>query len=275
MKESLTLSCQTGSAEHLYQPGIQACPGGYAVIVAHGRRGTALQTDTKTAVPVSYSHAKRIYDGLVAKKTASGYVPVAGPPIPPMADPLPMGSVAPTRPLRPQLIEPGRAARILNEPDWCVQEIFRGRRLLLCKTPERITGVATDGRLVAVPEPVRAAAEKTKFNWLMDGVLVGDTFMAFDLPQLEAMNFRSLPYRLRLSGLRVLLVPPDPHLRIAETVMERVAKAGLVQRLREQQKDGVVLKKLSGTYPCGYPAGQDRWLQCAFTATWPTVALSN
>lgn len=269
MPRSITLSHQTGSAEHLYQPSIERRADGYAVVVVHGRRGTTLRRETMTPQAVSYGHARRIYDGLVAKKLASGYGPFPGPPVPSAVDPPRIGSLLPLRPLRPQLIAPGQAGKILHDPAWGLQEVFRGQRLLLRKTEEGLDGVTTTGRVVRLPEPVRRAAAKTAFDWVMDGVLRGAIFTAFDLPQVAAMNLRSQNYEFRLTALGVLLDAGERHLQMVETFIDRPAKTAFLQRLRAGGHDGVVFKQLSGAYPCGCPAGPDRWLQCLFTAAWP------
>ena len=260
LTHSLTLTYHNGSAEHLYQPGITAQKeGGYVVRVAHGRRGT-LRIDTQTPSPLNYAHARRIFDGLVAKKIACGYV----------AETTEVPQLT-RRPVCPEPGKPWQVARRLHHPDWCVQELLRGQRLLLCKTPGRLTGVTPAGLLVGVPETVRAAAERTSRTWEIDGVLAGDRFTAFDLPRMDVMNFRTQPYTMRLAGLGVVLGRPDPHLRIAETTEERSAKEAFVQRLRAAGRPGVVVKKLSGVYPCGCPDATDTWLQCLFDDTWPAM----
>src|SRR5476649_1417611 len=73
--EQITLYYRQGSSDKVYQASIAQQNGGYAVHFAYGRRGTTLQTGTKTQAPVPYDDAKRIYDKLVGEKTAKGYTP--------------------------------------------------------------------------------------------------------------------------------------------------------------------------------------------------------
>src|SRR5437879_11578584 len=73
--EQVTLYFRRGSSDKLYRASIQQQNGGYIVNFAFGRRGTTLQTGTKTQAPVSYEEAKRIFDKLVNEKTAKGYTP--------------------------------------------------------------------------------------------------------------------------------------------------------------------------------------------------------
>ena len=58
--EQVTLYFRQGSADKVYQASIEQQNGGYLVAYAFGRRGTTLQTGTKTQSPVSYEEAKRV-----------------------------------------------------------------------------------------------------------------------------------------------------------------------------------------------------------------------
>jgi predicted DNA-binding WGR domain protein len=73
--EQVTLYFRQGSSDKVYQASIEQQNGGYLVNFAFGRRGTTLQTGTKTQSPVSSEEAKRIFDKLVNDKTAKGYTP--------------------------------------------------------------------------------------------------------------------------------------------------------------------------------------------------------
>jgi bifunctional non-homologous end joining protein LigD len=73
--EQTTLYFRQGSSDKIYQASIEQQNGGYVVNFAFGRRGTTLQTGSKTQSPVSYEEAKGIFDKLVNEKTAKGYTP--------------------------------------------------------------------------------------------------------------------------------------------------------------------------------------------------------
>ena len=68
-----TLYYRQGSSDKIYHACLAAQDSGYVVLFSYGRRGTTLQTGTKTQTPVSYDEARRIYDKVVAEKTAKGY----------------------------------------------------------------------------------------------------------------------------------------------------------------------------------------------------------
>ena len=64
--EQITLYYKQGGSDKVYQAAIVKQDGGYVVNFSYGRRGTTLQTGTKTQSPVNAADAKRIYDKLVA-----------------------------------------------------------------------------------------------------------------------------------------------------------------------------------------------------------------
>ena len=75
--ENITLYYREGSSDKTYQAAIEPKDGGFVVNFAFGRRGTTLQTGTKTSAPVPFNEAKKIYDKLVKEKTVKGYSPGA------------------------------------------------------------------------------------------------------------------------------------------------------------------------------------------------------
>lgn len=75
--ETITLYFRQGSSDKVYQASLLPKDGGFVVNFAYGRRGATLATGTKTQAPVNHDEAKRIYDKLIAEKTAKGYTPGA------------------------------------------------------------------------------------------------------------------------------------------------------------------------------------------------------
>src|SRR5947209_2600830 len=74
-KETATLYYREGSSDKVYQAAIEEADGGFVVSFAFGRRGTTLQTGTKTQSPVPFEKARSIFDGLIKSKLAKGYTP--------------------------------------------------------------------------------------------------------------------------------------------------------------------------------------------------------
>ena len=73
--ESITLYFREGGSDKVYQARIEPDGELFRVNFSYGRRGSTMQTGTKTSSPVDYDTAKGIYDKLVREKTAKGYTP--------------------------------------------------------------------------------------------------------------------------------------------------------------------------------------------------------
>ncbi len=72
-----TLYYREGSSDKVYHVSLEAngSPDHFLVRFAFGRRGSTLQTGTKTPAPVDYDTALRSFNQLVAAKVAKGYSP--------------------------------------------------------------------------------------------------------------------------------------------------------------------------------------------------------
>jgi len=66
--ERITLYYREGSSDKVYQASIEPQGEGFVVNFAYGRRGSTLQTGSKTSEPVDYDSAKKLYDKLVREK---------------------------------------------------------------------------------------------------------------------------------------------------------------------------------------------------------------
>jgi bifunctional non-homologous end joining protein LigD len=71
--EGITLYYREGSSDKVYHAVIEPQGEGFVVNIAYGRRGSTMNTGTKTQAPVDYDTAKSIYDKLVREKMAKGY----------------------------------------------------------------------------------------------------------------------------------------------------------------------------------------------------------
>jgi predicted DNA-binding WGR domain protein len=131
LMENITLYFRQGSSDKVYQAAIEAKDGGYVVNFAYGRRGTTLQTGTKTQAPVDYAAAKGIYDKLIKEKTAKGYTPGA--------DGTPYQHTDKQQEatgINCQLlnaVEESDIPRLIRDPAYWMQEKHDGRRLLVQK----------------------------------------------------------------------------------------------------------------------------------------------
>jgi bifunctional non-homologous end joining protein LigD len=259
--EQITLYYRQGSSDKIYQASIAPQDGGYIVQFAYGRRGTTLQTGTKTPVPVPCDEARRIYQKLLAEKTAKGYT--SGENGTPYQQ---TGRETQVSGILPQLlnaIEPEDGARLATDPAWCVQEKFDGRRMLVRKHADGVEGINRHSLIVALPEPVVTAASQLPGPFVLDGECLGDTLAVFDVLELHGTNWRTRTCRDRQFAL-TQLVPNDGHLRTVETAFETAHKVEFIERLRREGKEGVVFKRLTAAYLAGRPASGGDALKLKF-----------
>ena len=68
-----------GASDKVYQAEIVPVSDGFQVNFAYGRRGSTMNTGTKTSKAVPYVQAKKVFDTLVNAKLAKGYEPMGAP----------------------------------------------------------------------------------------------------------------------------------------------------------------------------------------------------
>ena len=259
-----TLFYRAGSSDKIYQVSLETngSPDHFLVRYAFGRRGSTLQTGTKTPSPVDYDTALRTFNQLVAAKVAKGYSPGE--------DGTPYqhtGNEGRSTGIYPQLLEPVVDAHALGhllvDPLFCAQEKFDGKLLLLRKQGSVVEGINRQGLLVAVPGSIAREASQVPGDFLLDGEAVGDTIHVFDVLESHGLDHRPQPYVNRLGILREL-IPAGTALLPAYTAQSSREKTHLYARLRGEFKEGLVLKLLTAGYAPGRTSGSSVALKYKF-----------
>ena len=261
-----TLYYREGSSDKIYHVSLEpdGSPEQFLVRFAFGRRGSTLQTGTKTPSSVDYDTALRTFNQLVTSKLAKGYTPGQ--------DGTPYqhsGHEGRSTGVYPQLLEAvadtHALGHLLIDPLYCAQEKLDGKRLLLRKRDETIEGINRKGLIVAVPESIAIKARQVPGDFLVDGEAVGDTLHVFDL--LESSqdgDLRAQPYMERLQCLSLLLPWEFNALVPVHTAYQARDKTSLYARLRGQFKEGIVLKLLTAPYTPGKTSGSQAAAAPAF-----------
>lgn len=265
--EKITLYYRQGSSDKVYQASIEPSGTGFVVNFAYGRRGATLQTGTKTSSPVDYPEAKKIYDKLVREKTGKGYTPGE--------DGTPYQQTDKTERstgILPQLLNPideSEVDRLIEDDAWWTQEKFDGKRVLIRKEDGQVAGVNRKGLTIDLPVPIVQAMQTLDARrCLLDGEAIGDMFIAFDLLREATLELAAQPYHDRYAHLVDLVdsVPSDS-IRYAETVTTKTQKLAMLNRLRQERKEGIVFKRNTAPYVPGRPASGGDQLKLKFTAT--------
>ena len=267
--ERVALYYREGSSDKVYQAAIEPAGNQFVVNFAYGRRGATLTTGTKTSSPVDYPAAKKIYTKLVSEKKAKGYTEGSeGTPYQ-HTDKRPSG-------ILPQLlnaIEEAEVELLLRDDNYCAQEKFDGKHLLIRKQDDDLEGINKKGFIVGLPQTVTNDLRKLSGSFIPDGESIGDDYHAFDLLEHNGDNLRPLPYRLRLVRLVNLLLSssPHPYVRLVETAFTTIQKTELWERLRRENREGIVFKRLDAPYTPGKPNRGGPQLKFKFVATLSAV----
>jgi bifunctional non-homologous end joining protein LigD len=274
--ESITLYYREGTSDKVYQASVEQESGGWVVNFAYGRRGSSMNTGTKTKAPVTYPQAKSIYDRLVKEKVAKGYTPGENG-VPFQATPREEKSTG----ITPQLLNPidsGELSAFVLDRRYVLQEKFDGRRTLVRLLNGAVEGINRTGLVVALPEPIaRAVAASEVSSLILDGELLGDAFVAFDLLELDGRDIRQSAYHLRLALLKGVTNLDGADIRLVETAVTSGDKRRLCDRLLAEGKEGVVLKDVDAPYVSGRPASGGSQLKYKFyeTASFVVGTINN
>jgi bifunctional non-homologous end joining protein LigD len=263
--DRVSLYYREGSSDKVYQAAIEPTGHQFVVNFAYGRRGSTLTTSTKTSAPVDYATAKKIHSQLVSEKKAKGYTEGADGTPYQHTDKQASG-------ILPQLLNPVEEAEVetlLRDDNYCAQEKFDGRHLLIRKQDEDIEGINKKGLLVGLPETVSNDIRNLSGSFITDGESISDDYHIFDLLELKGENLRPLPYRTRLVRLVNLLLSTanHSHVRLVETAFTTQQKVDLWQRLRRENREGIVFKRLDAPYVPGKPNRGGPQLKFKFVVT--------
>ena len=268
--ERVSLYYREGSSDKVYQAAIEPAGSQFVVNFAYGRRGTTLTTGTKTSSPVDYAAAKKIYIKLVSEKKAKGYTEGADGTPYQHTDKRPSG-------ILPQLLNPVEEAEVeflLRDDNYCAQEKFDGKHLLVRKQDDDLEGINKKGFVVGLPQTVANELRSVPGSFIPDGESIGDDYHAFDLLEYNGENLRVLPYRIRLARLidLLLLTRSDfKHIRLVQTAFSTQQKTQLYQRLRRENREGIVFKRLDAPYTPGRPNSGGPQLKFKFVTTLSAV----
>jgi bifunctional non-homologous end joining protein LigD len=263
--ERVALYYREGSSDKVYQAAIEPAGNQFVVNFAYGRQGATLTTGTKTSSPVDYAAAKKIYVKLVSEKKAKGYTEGADGTPYQHTDKQASG-------ILPQLLNPVEEAEVellLRDDNYCAQEKFDGRHLLVRKQDDDLEGINKKGFVVGLPQTVASGLRHLLGSFIPDGESIGDDYHAFDLLEINGENLRPLPYRIRLVRLVNLLLTTanHPHVKLVETAFTTAQKTELWHRLRRENREGIVFKRLDAPFAPGKPNSGGPQLKFKFVAT--------
>ena len=150
-------------------------------------------------------------------------------------------------------IDESELRRLLANSTHCLQQKHDGRRLMVRKQGDSITGINRRGLTVAIPDAIREAVEQIPFDVLIDGEAVGDTLHAFDLLEYKDKDIRSQRFFDRFAALILVIPPKLPALRWISTVIHPYEKLETYEELKATGAEGVVFKEIDAPFSPGRP----------------------
>lgn len=266
----MSLYYKDARSDKVYHVQIEKDRDGFVVNFQYGRRGSTLQTGTKTNTPVNLDKAQVIYLKLVSEKMGKGYTTGAeGTPFQgtPEAG-LDFGYV-------PQLlnfIDESTAVKLFDDRDWMMQEKKDGVRMMIKRQGNVITAGNRKGRVIgvssAIAEAVLALTVRNEADFVLDGEAIGDVYWPFDILRFNGIDLTSKRAEQRFTSLGYLLdTAPSPALGRVPTAYGSAHKEALFEIIRKAHGEGVVFKKVTSKYVAGRPNSGGNQLKHKFKDT--------
>ena len=260
--KSASLAYREGSSDKVYHASVEPKDSGFVVNFAYGRRGSTLQTGTKTQSPVDLAAATKIFNKIVAEKTAGGYstdgsgVAFAG-----TAN---AGRVSGYVAQLVNEITLAEAEKLILNPDYVAQEKFYGERRMATTEGDAPQGMNRKGLFVPLQQHLAdALAASIAPQSAIDAEEKREKLYVFDLLTYEGADLSELSQDERLSKLEDVLTPSTTVV-LVPTARTTAEKRALFDRVKAENGEGLVFKLRSAGYKPGRPNSGGNWLKVKF-----------
>jgi len=266
--QSISLAYRDGGSDKVYHAQIEEKDNGYVVNFQFGRRGSTLNSGTKTAAPVELAAAQKIFNKLVAEKKGKGYsegaegTPYAGSEL--------AGQQSGLIPQLLNVIDEEALAFLLDSEDYLMQEKKDGIRQFVTRANDEITGGNRKGFIVPVSQVIADGVRSLRTNrtadFILDGEAMGDVYWPFDILRYGGLDVTSQPVESRRAILEGLLdTVASPAIGRVATAFTPADKRVLYEKIKSERGEGVVFKKLGSKYVPGRPNSGGNQLKFKFT----------
>lgn len=264
---STFLHFQDGHSDKVYNVFLVAASGYihnknevFDVTFEYGRRGSTLQTGTKSS-SVDLIKATKMYNKIIGEKKAKGYQDISG---------FSTGHTLTSGPRKKDSginlmllneIEEDEVEKYLEDDRYLMQEKMDGERRAILVTPNLVTGVNRKGQEVPLPNKLADDLQFTTFgfvDFVLDGEQIGDEYYAFDLLAANKSNQRYNACAFRLENLQTIIESGNyQFVHFVKPATTYAEKMKLIEKLRENDKEGVVFKFKEGAYIPGKHTGKN------------------
>lgn len=227
----------------------------WVVQYANGPRGKVGTAKNKTAEPLPYAEALKVYEALVKSKKKSGYTEAAsGVRFTATEEGAQASGHAQ---MLPSPIDHETALLLAHDSSFCAQEKANGERRSLEIIEGKVRGINKLGLYTAIPENI-AAAFSCLQNCLIDGEQVGTQYYAFDLLSAGSLDLRqsgfSKRYKVLRDAIRAVHKLNPEHtgdVQLLQAAFTTEEKTSLLERIGAEGREGVVYKSVDSAYQPG------------------------
>jgi bifunctional non-homologous end joining protein LigD len=246
-----------GSSHKEYRLFLEKKDGGYVVNYENGRIGDTLHPGTRTVTPLPLEEAEQKYNSILAGKLKDGYslvkngtvaeAPSSPLPVAPMTNrtPFPVSKLAE--------INEEDAGTYVKSLGYYMQPKIDGQRRQLRYANGVYTGYNKLGNPVPVSQALAADLALLKLqSFFLDGEIVGDDYIAFDIFMANGKEVSGAPYSQRLELLELLPKrKARSHFIVIPTWKTVVAKREALKCLKEERAEGAAFKNTNMPYHAG------------------------
>ncbi len=255
-----SLEYKDGSSDKVYHIQTVKSGVGFKVEFQYGRRGSALQCGCKTGDSiVTESVANKIVERLVNEKKAKGYKETGVTTAAPVGE----SSKEVDPEMLPQLlteISEDEAEKYITDDAYCAQEKLDGRNKTLRNVGGVVTSANKKGQIVPTPAEVAEYAAR-KFDFVAQAEHVGSVYHIHSLTSYRGEDVRAIRYDERLARATCLFPFTGTAVRTVETAGTTAEKRAMFKRLKKENREGIVFKRLDSVFTPGYSTVH---LKCKF-----------
>ena len=260
-EEKVSLFFKEGGSDKVYYANLSRADDLWVVHFAYGRRGSSLNTGSKTASPVDYVQAKKIFDKLVNEKKAKGYTEdVSGKPFEGTKE------TKETSGWIPQLLNPieeSDVEKYIKDPNYCAQEKFDGQNRLVITNKVDVRGVNKKGLYVDLNRDIQKAFDYAPKDGVFAGEIFSDYIVIFDWIDLTDLSYKERWNTLKTNFQEV----EGEKVRLPFTAFTENEKRNLYNSLLKVNAEGIVFKDIRAKYTPGRPASGGPQVKFKFYAT--------
>ena len=266
--KSVSLFYKFENSDKEYHIQLEESNGGFVVNFQYGRVGNALQTGTKTTSPVSLLEADKIYAALLKRQLGKGYSEGD------KKNDFSGGDFSQKKEvyILPQLLNTIEDVdAYINDDNYVAQEKFDGNRKMVI-ADGKIKGLNKKGIETTLPNSVITSVLN---KCILDGELIENKLFVFDLLSLDGKDFKQLTCKERITALETLKFGKG--IEVVYTAYTTAEKRKLYEKLKKENKEGIVFKRKDSPYTHGRPASGGNQFKHKFykTATFIVSSLTK